>query len=149
MAVLRGLVVVLAVAGAFALESQGLAQTDVSGHTFHERFPLERVSSVGLPGGRVTSMDAGQYFVYVATETDILKINRRTMTVETAFALAPDYKDVTALKIDHPDVFVAASSTTDNALVLLKIDKGLSLVKVYEYPEDENVPTMHIYVDVR
>merc|ERR1711871_283773 len=63
------------------------------------------------------------------------------MAVDKAFPLAPAYKDVTAMRIDHPDVYVAASSTAgDNKLVLLKIDKGLALQKIYDYPEDENVP---------
>ena len=104
----RWLLAVLALVGTSALESQGVALPDVSGHTFHQRFPLRRVSKVGLPGGEVTAMDAGQYFVYVATSSQILKINRHTMAVDKAFPLTPAYKDVTAMRIDHPDVYVAA-----------------------------------------
>jgi hypothetical protein len=122
------------------LESQGVALPDVP-HTFHERYPLKRVGGIGLPGGEVTAMAAGQYFVYVATSSEILKINRRTLAIEQAFPLAPHYQDVTAITIDNPDVFVAVSSKdVGHPQLLLKISKGMTMEKVYEFAEDANVP---------
>ena len=79
--------------------------------------------------------------MYVATSSEILKINRRTLAIEQAFPLAPHYQDVTAITIDNPDVFVAVSSKdVGHPQLLLKISKGMTMEKVYEFAEDANVP---------